>query len=210
MCSLTFSSYFVIVGLFSQHWPTLAGRTSMFLSTSSYFYLPWALLAISFFGLLAGCYEQKRSYSLLSKLSHDLLETVKSGTKDSLLVKAQSLASLRMPDYRKVMAIGMLGFAAAAIGLWGQSKAHPVYEYHDVKVVKVIDPYVWMLAKNDGVFRAEFCRDYDLPARAEPVPGNVLTKLRYQDRGTCFSIEPADCGLWWRRDPNTGKAVIEN
>lgn len=125
-------------------------------------------------------------------------------------MQASSLSSLRLPDYKKLALIAVVGIAAVTAGMYRELSARPVYEYHDVKVVKVIEPYVWILAKEDGMFRAVFCRDYDLPSLGEPVPGNVLSKIRYEDKGDCVSIQKADLGLWWARDPHTGKAVIEN
>lgn len=76
-----------------------------------------------------------------------------------------------------------------------------VYEYHNVKLMKVVDDHTWILRKSDGAFRAEFCNDYDV-SQLNPTPGEVLNKIRYIDMGTCWSVKRADLGFWWKRDAN--------
>lgn len=98
-------------------------------------------------------------------------------------------------------------FATVAY-LYAALHDHPIYEYHNVKVVRVIDPYKWQLQKADGQFVVSFCRDYPLEAY-DPQPGLVMNKLRYEDTGICASVRRSDCGFWWKRDIN-GIAVKEN
>ena len=76
-----------------------------------------------------------------------------------------------------------------------------VYEYHNVKLVKVINEHSWLLVKADGPFRADFCNDYDVSS-LNPTPGEVLAKIRYIDMGNCWSVKREDLGFWWKRDPN--------
>ena len=83
-----------------------------------------------------------------------------------------------------------------------------VYEYHNVKILKVIDDYSWLLQKDDGVFRADFCRDYYLPGIGAEA-GYTLSKFRFEDKG-CWSINSRpDLGFWWKRDAD-GRAIKEN
>lgn len=76
----------------------------------------------------------------------------------------------------------------------------PVFEYHDVRFISPTDStgYSWWMEKSDGPFRADFCRDYDVPS-LHAQPGEVLSKLRYKDMG-CWSIKDKDLGFWFYRD----------
>jgi hypothetical protein len=77
----------------------------------------------------------------------------------------------------------------------------PVYEYHNVKLLQVLNDYSWLMQKDDGVFRADFCTDYYLPG-INPQPGETLAKFRYMDTGACWSVKRGDLGFWWKRDKN--------
>lgn len=114
-----------------------------------------------------------------------------------------------MPSWRKVATIFTLMLVTTCYGVYAALKDKPVYEYHDVKVIGVIDHYTWNLAKSDGPFQARFCHDYDM-SKITPIPGNVMWKLRYEDYGDCISIRRDDLGFWWMRDSQTGRATKEN
>lgn len=109
---------------------------------------------------------------------------------------------------RRFIYAGLSAVALFACSGYFLIPSPPVYEYHNVKVVQVIDTYTWRLAKADGEFVAPFCRDYDLKFY-QPAPGVVLNKFRYQDLGQCWSVRRSDLGFWWKRDAN-GIAVKEN
>lgn len=84
---------------------------------------------------------------------------------------------------------------------------HPVYEYHDLQVLQIVSPYSWMLKKDDGVFRADFCFDYDV-SKLNPKPGETIDTIKYEDRG-CWSIARKDLGIWWKKD-SAGHTIGDN
>lgn len=111
------------------------------------------------------------------------------------------LALFRPPDLTRFCIVLVLLSLCCVFWVKASLADDRIYEYRDVRVVKVIDPYRWQLAKNDGEFVVTFCRDYDLSA-FNPMPGLVMNKLRYADMGACASVKGKELGFWWKRDAN--------
>ncbi len=99
---------------------------------------------------------------------------------------------------RKLGLLLLLALGAATFGLWKQYSGWPIYEFHDVTIVKVYDPYHFLLSKSDGPFNAYFCHDYRPDLRA----GLVLDRIRFEDRGACWSVERMEQGFgyWYKHD----------
>jgi hypothetical protein len=79
---------------------------------------------------------------------------------------------------------------------------YPVYEFHNVAVLEKVAPHKFWLSKSDGEFLFNDCDDDNWL-----VPGYIIAKFRYEDRGECMSMKRPDLGIWWLRDP-VSKDVI--
>lgn len=89
-----------------------------------------------------------------------------------------------------------LVFAALSYAMWEMAKQGPIYEYENVKILKKHDLFHYRMAKADGEFEAEFCKDYE----PELIEGCVLDRLRYEDRRNCWSVRATDLGYWYRHN----------
>jgi len=63
-----------------------------------------------------------------------------------------------------------------------------IYEYRNVQILQKYDDSHFLLAKPDGPFHAWFCGDY----RVDLVVGCSLERLRYEDKGRCWSVAAPD------------------
>jgi hypothetical protein len=87
---------------------------------------------------------------------------------------------------------GILGFAAA------HPPKYPIYEFHNVKVIKQVGDNAWWIQREDGLTLWNGCDDF--PNNRVIWAGYVMTKFRYEDQGNCKSILRSDLGAWWERD----------
>jgi hypothetical protein len=78
---------------------------------------------------------------------------------------------------------------------------YPVYEYHNVKVLKQVGPNAWWIEREDGPTLWNGCPDF--PNSNVIWAGYEMDKFRYEDQGKCKSILRSDLGVWWKRDPVT-------
>lgn len=167
--------------------------------------LSWGLLSVFCLLLLAGLYVWNSNAQLLalmnSKLRRRSIEDFGSGFLASLLLQDYYPSRYRLIDSWKVagMAVAVLALTIATI--WTEVVEHPVYEYHDVRVLRQVGPRKWLMEKADGRFLWQGCSDYDV----EKViwPGYLMHKFRYEDLGGCGSIRRSDLGVWWERDAKT-------
>jgi hypothetical protein len=97
------------------------------------------------------------------------------------------------------------------MGIWSD-RQYPIYEYTDADDGPIVvlnsaiggNPYSWLIRKNDGEFKVDWCHDYNVPGLCDDSCNGVLvSKLRYQDRSTCASIRRSDLGIWWKLDKVT-------
>ena len=72
---------------------------------------------------------------------------------------------------------------------------YPVYEFHNVAVLEKVAPRKFWLSKADGEFLFNDCDDDNWL-----IPGYIMAKFRYEDRGECGSMRRSDLGIWWLRD----------
>ena len=95
----------------------------------------------------------------------------------------------------EVLAVaGMFLFIGGMLQKWEAGRN--IYEYHKVKVLQKFDDFHFRMAKADGEFTAHFCTDY----KPDLVEGCFLTTLRYQDKGTCWSVAAPDLGYWYEHN----------
>jgi hypothetical protein len=86
---------------------------------------------------------------------------------------------------------------------------YPVYEFHNVHLLKVAEPYRWVLKINGYEVNAFWCHDYDIQNATVPVSGYAIDTLIYEDQMGCWSIKRDGLGIIWHKDPITKLAVIE-
>ena len=165
----------------------------------------WLLagLLLAFLGTLAlaiNVYTKQRNYSRQSKL----IASLSAAKGSSGLTPTIDWTMRRWPIIIVALTgLSLIGNAFLIWRDWHPNPAAPVYEYHDVRFLKQLDPsgYSWWIERPDGALRIDFCHDYNVPA-LNTQPGEVLWKFRYKDLG-CASIKDDDLGLWFYRDKYT-------
>lgn len=194
---------------------------------SLYCSLQWALFVLAFLLAYVGWLNLRSCVRLLASINWHKTEDV--GSEKSTSGAPGSCSSslsttlyqfLYPPDLFPVtskitLGLLLLSFGLTIVTVIRASSSYPVYEYGEKERMVVLstavggDPFTWYMQKNDGDFKAPWCRDYDVPSLGG-APGYHVRKIRYEDRGTCWSIARADLGIWWLRDPVTHSAIKEN
>lgn len=187
----------------------------------------WALFSLAFLLLFVGWLNFRSVVSLLAwinwrKREINEIETeteISNGSRLSLLSTA-SLLNQDQPHRhawtnRITLCLLLSSVGMALMTLVRAASPYPVYEYGENENIVVLstevngDPFTWFMQKNDGDFKAPFCRDYDV-TKLGGAPGYHVRQIRYEDRGTCWSIARVGLGIWWLRDPITHLAIKEN
>jgi hypothetical protein len=187
-------------------------------SRSVYCSLFWVLSVLFFLGLYVGWLNLSSVARLLARINwerkEDSMNESKtdrlSGSKSSLLSTALLLYQ-DLPNPHPITTRLTLGFFCfslilAALTLVRATSPWPVYEYSNVRVISQVSDNSWFMQKEDGRFLAIFCNDYTPTLE----PDTTLTKLRYEDRGTCWSVARKDLGYWKKRDADGNLVLGEN
>lgn len=172
---------------------------------SPYCSLLWVLFVLGCLLLFVGWSNCLSVVRLLAWINWQKKDQTESEIKTEILSGSKPFSlftALRpYPDPHPVtsrMTFALLAFAfmLTLFSLVRAASPWPVYEYHNVQVLRQLNETTWMMKKEDGEFTAVFCRDY----RPTLEEHSILEKLRYEDRGTCWSVARADLGYWKKWD----------
>ena len=163
----------------------------------------WALCCCLCLALLAGLYvtcsvvrESRLLRSTLKQLSPEI-------SASELVPSILNLQDWRQTT-KKIAGAALALLVVSGVGYWYSIRSGPVYEYHNVAILKKHDDLHFTLANQDGPFTLHFCPDYRPDLRV----GFVLWWLRYEDRGECVSVARVDLGYKYKRDAQ-GLAIKE-
>lgn len=102
--------------------------------------------------------------------------------------------------YKAAFVMTVFAFLASLHLLYQEYRSGDVYEDHNLKIVRIVGQYSWLVERSDGaVTRLDFCKNFDV-SQLEPQPGYVIETIRAHDQG-CLNIIPASKYLiTWKKD----------
>lgn len=76
----------------------------------------------------------------------------------------------------------------------------PIVDHHNIKVVKRVSGSEWWMVDDEDPQGFLYTGCADFPNESVIWEGYVAREARWEEQGTCKSIQRADLGFWWSRD----------